>query len=335
MIPENSGNPEPFADIDLDEMSVKLIDYLRKELGSKSVDYLKPLTRLTGGYETFICRFQLRGVDDRLSKPLIIRAYAANSHPYQPLKERMVQNTMADLGYPVPAVHCTCTDKTILGNAFSIMDFSEGKTLLDSNTPFDQVCDILGNLHARIHKIDPEPIVSKFTEVGGDIGSINIDVRFEWLGNDVNINFPWLNEAVEWLFENRPNDPESLSVCHCDFHPLNILFKDGQVKAVLDWGAFLIGDPAMDVAYTLHTAIPAKLIYPDIDPVQFTERYLNAYRRTRSLDETNMAYYLTFRNVIALVDGTQGHVVLGHREVVNMLLASIYEITGIKIRIPS
>ena len=102
----------------------------------------------------------------------------------------------------------------------------------------------------------------------------------------------------------------------------------------LDWGAFLIGDPAMDVAYTLHTTIPAKLIYPDIDPVQFTERYLNAYRRTRPLDETNIAYYLTFRNVLALEDGTQGHVVLGHPEVVKMLLASIYEITGVKIKMP-
>jgi len=81
-------------------------------------------------------------------------------------------------------------------------------------------------------------------------------------------------------------------------------------------------------------AIPAKLIYPDIDPVEFTERYLNAYRRTRPLDETNMAYYLTFRNIMALIDGTQGHVVLGHPEVVKMLLASIYEISGVKIKMP-
>ena len=41
-MPENSENLEPFADINIDEMSVKLIDYLRKELGSKSVNYLKP-----------------------------------------------------------------------------------------------------------------------------------------------------------------------------------------------------------------------------------------------------------------------------------------------------
>jgi aminoglycoside phosphotransferase (APT) family kinase protein len=333
-MPENSESLEPFADISLDEMSVKLIDYLRKEFGSKSVDYLEPLTRLTGGYETLICRFQVSGVDERLSNPLIIRVYAENSHPSQPLKEKTVQNTLADLGYPVPAVHCTCTDKTILGSAFSIMEFSEGKTLLDSNTPFDQMFDILGDLHARVHKVDPEPIVSGFSEVGWDKESINFDGRLEWFRTTVNIYFPWLNESVEWLIENHPNDPESLSVCHCDFHPLNILFKDGKVKAILDWGAFMIGDSAMDVAYTIHTAIPAKLIYPDIDPAQFPARYLDAYRRTRPLDETNMAYYLTFRNLMALTEGTKGHVLLGHPEVVKMLLTSIYEISGVNIKMP-
>jgi len=331
-MPENSENIEPFADIDLDAMSVKLIDYLRKELGSKSVDYLKPLTRLTGGYETFICRFQLSGEDDRLSKPLIIRVYAENSHPYQPLKESTVQNALADLGYPVPSVHGTCTDKAILGNAFSIMDFSEGKTLLDLDTPFDQMSDILGNLHARIHKVDPEPIVSKFTEVGWDIGSINIDGRLEWLRTTVNIDFPWLNGAVEWLFENRPNDLEILSVCHCDFHPGNILFKDGKVQAVLDWSGFLVGDPAMDVAWTIFLCtIPIKLLLPDLDSEQIRKVYLNSYRKTRPLDETNIAYYGTIRSILALIEGVQGHAIWSHPEIFQPLRAFIYEITGIKI----
>ena len=96
-MPDNSGNLKPFADIDVDKMSVKLIEYLRKELDSTFVDYLEPLTRLTGGYETFICRFQLSGVGERLSKPLSILVYAENSDYYQPLKESMLQNAMADV----------------------------------------------------------------------------------------------------------------------------------------------------------------------------------------------------------------------------------------------
>ena len=335
-MPENSENLEPFADINIDEMSVKLIDYLRKELGSKSVNYLKPLTRLTGGYETFICRFQLSGVDDRLSKPLIIRVYAENSDYYQPLKESMVQNAMADQGYPVPAVYSTCTDKTILGGAFIIMDYFEGKTLLDSNMPFDQVFDVLGNLHAKLHNIDPEPIVKKITETGMDSRVLKFESMLKGFRTQVNLNFFWLNEAAEWLFENRPNDPELLSVCHDDFHPRNILFKNGKVKAVLDWSGFLIGDPAMDVALTiLLITIPTKLLSPDLDSEQFREMYLNAYRNTRPLDETNITYYGTVRSALALKEGAQGHGVWGHPKIIQLLLYSIYKTTGVKINIPS
>jgi aminoglycoside phosphotransferase (APT) family kinase protein len=300
------------------------------------VDYLKPLTRLTGGYETFICRFQLSGVDDRLSKPLIIRVYAENSDYYQPLKESMVQNAMADQGYPVPAVYSTCTDKTILGGAFIVMDYFEGKTLLDSNMPFDRVFDVLGNLHAKLHNIDPEPIEKKITEAGMDSRLLKFESMLMGFRTQVNLNFSWLNEAAEWLFENRPNDSEFLSVCHDDFHPRNILFKDGKVIGVLDWSGFLIGDPAMDVALTiLLITIPTKLLSPDLDPEQLREMYLNSYRKTRPLDETNIAYYGTVRSALALIEGAQGHVIWGHPEIIQQLLISIYEITGIKIRIPS
>ena len=165
-MPDNTENMEPFAGIDLDKMSVELINYVRKELDSESLDYLEPLTRLTGGYETLICRFHLSGVDEDLSRPLILRVFAEHSDFYQPIKESLVQNALVEKGYPVPAVYGTCTDKTILGNAFIIMDYFDGETLLDSNTPIDKVSAILGHLHARMHKIDPEPIITKFTEDG-------------------------------------------------------------------------------------------------------------------------------------------------------------------------
>ena len=180
-MPNNVENIEPFAEIDLDKISVKLIDYLRKELDSESVDYLEPLTRLTGGYETLICRFQLSGLSEDLSKPMILRVFAEHSDFYQPIKESLVQNALAEQGYPVPAVHGTCTDKTILGNAFNIMDYFDGETLLESNTPIDEAFAILGNLHARMHNIDPEPIITKFTEVDWDPRTLTLEGRLVWL----------------------------------------------------------------------------------------------------------------------------------------------------------
>lgn len=334
-MPDNTGSMVPFTDIDLDEISAKLIRYLRKELNLESVDYLEPLTRLTGGYETLICRFALNNVPENQLKPLILRIFAENSDIYQAPKESIVQNAMADLGYPVPKVHGTCIDKTILGNAFIIMDYVEGTTLFESNLLDDQIFDILGNLHAKLHTIDPGPIISKYTELGVDGRALTIDNRIEWLRTEANSNFPRLKVVVEWLFENRPNDPEFLNICHGDFHPLNILYGDGKVKAILDWGGFLFGDPALDVAWTTFLiTVPARIVFPDIDPENAKEKYLNAYRKTRSLDETNMAYYSTIRSVSALVEGAQGQDVWDSPSMVKLLLSSIYEVTGIKIELP-
>ncbi len=56
---------------------------------------------------------------------------------------------------------------------------------------------------------------------------------------------------------------QNASICHGDFHPLNILVKEGQVTAVLDWPGFSIADPVLDVAYTVVLlTIPAKHLFP-------------------------------------------------------------------------
>ncbi|MBW2115471.1 MAG: phosphotransferase [Deltaproteobacteria bacterium] len=245
---DNSEKMEPFADIDLDKMSVKLINYLRKELNSESVDYLEPPVRLTGGYETLICRFQLSGVDESLSKPLVIRLFSESVDAEMILKESEIQNTLSGQDYPVPAVYLTCMDKRVLGGLFFIMDFCGGHTLFESGLSHGQVFEILGNLQARMHKIDIEVIEKRCAEIEADINTLKYEFILEEYSAHVRSSFPWMNKAAGWLFENRPKEPETLSICHGDFHPMNILYEDGKVQAVLDWSGFMIGDPAMDVA---------------------------------------------------------------------------------------
>jgi aminoglycoside phosphotransferase (APT) family kinase protein len=229
-MPDNSM--DPFAKIDLEKLSKNLIMYIRKELNQKSADYLEPPVRLTGGYETLICRFQLSGVDESLSKPLVIRLFSEGVGAEMILKESEIQNTLSGQDYPVPAVYLTCMDKSVLGGLFFIMDFSEGHTLLDSGLPHSQVFGILGNLHARMHKIDIELIEKRCTEIGADIDTLKYEFILEEYRTHFRSHYPWMNKAVGWLFDNRPKEPESLSICHGDFHPMNILFEDGKVQAV-------------------------------------------------------------------------------------------------------
>jgi len=86
-------------------------------------------------------------------------------------------------------VYFTCTDKTILGGAFFIMDYSEGETLEIMNAPLDQAVDVFGKLHVRMHNIDPEPIIKRITEARVDIRLLKLEGWLEDFRTYVNMNF--------------------------------------------------------------------------------------------------------------------------------------------------
>ena len=327
---------EPFANVDVDKLSKNLIKYIRKELDSEAVDYLYQPVRLTGGYETLIFRFQLSNVDRNRSRPLVIRLFSSSVGAEAVVKESEVQNLLSRHHYPVPAVHLSCTDKQFLGGMFTIMDFCEGNTLFDSGLPYSKVFEILGALHARMHTIGIDPIEKRCAEIGADIETLKYESALEKYRNHFRSNLPWLNEAADWLLDNRPEEPEALRICHGDFHPMNILYKAGKVQAVLDWSGFMIGDPAMDVAMASFLLnIPMGLLYPGIETDLAKEIYVKSYRRTAPLDEESMLYYRVFRSIVALSEGSAGHPLFRQPQAIELLQLSIFEMARLRIDVPT
>ena len=132
----------------LDQISGSLIDYLRDELRNPTIDYEIPLTQLQGGYQTYTYRFRLSGVEQELAKPLVLRLNPQFYGTGNAIWESTIQNMLADEGYPVSRVHLTCTDMSVLGGAFFIMEFLEGESLsamLKRTGPIDlpAACGIL------------------------------------------------------------------------------------------------------------------------------------------------------------------------------------------------
>ena len=157
--------------------------------------------------------------------------------------------------------------------------------------------------------------------------------RLEALKDRVS-EYPWLCDAVDWLMENCPPESECLSVCHGDFHPLNILVQDGRVTGVLDWSGFIVADPILDVAtMVVLTMISAKHLLSLAEWETAVEMYLDAYayRAHRSLDLKHVDYHKVRRCVIALVDGASGQSVWQHPMIVKDLIEYTREVTGIRI----
>jgi aminoglycoside phosphotransferase (APT) family kinase protein len=324
---------------DVKTLSDKLISYLRAKLGNPAIDLASPLARLQGGYETSIYRFELDGASNELSRPLVLRLYPQFYGTWNAIWESTVQNVLAGEGYPVAQAHLVCTDMSILGGAFFIMDHLPGQLL--AAAPPESVPGLLGKTHAELHNIDPDPLIKALDDK--DIAEYNYRLasRFNWLRDKAD-KLPWIRQGVNWLLDNRPPEPEWLAVCHGDFHALNILHADGKVTGVLDWPGFAIADPVFDVANSIVLiTISGKHLaasmgdFSSVDWDVVVDLYLAAYRAHRPLDDTNLDYYRVRRCVMALVQGVEGQKVWQHPLIVSDLLAYILDVTGIQVAMPA
>jgi len=332
----NSQNEE------IDQISEKLLAYVRTELNDPMIDYDSPLVQLQGGFETYIYRFGLKGVPKEFSKPLILRLYPEFYGTTNAIWESFVQNMLAEAGYPVARVYGTCADMSILGGAFFIMEFLPGEPMITA--PMETVPEMLGKSHAALHGIDLEPLIKSLNEQGIAKNTYSFNNRFDMLKEKAS-NLPWIGDGVDWLTKNRPPEPELLAACHGDFHPLNILIQDGKITGVLDWGNFLIADPVFDVANTIFLAtIPIKHLAASafgadfassIDWEIFSQLYLDAYRSQRQLDSTHLDYYQVNRCVYALIQGVEGQEVWRHPLIVKDLIDYIHKVTDIRITMPA
>ncbi|MHA2038712.1 MAG: phosphotransferase family protein [Promethearchaeota archaeon] len=327
MIQPNEKNPE--------EITGKLIAYLREELHDPTIDYSSPLTHLKGGFETFMYSFKLKNVKKELNQPLVLRLYPEHYGPDNAVWEGTIQNTLAGEGYPVPKAQLICTDKSILGGSFIIMEFLSGRPMMSAS---NNVPEMLGRTHAKLHKIDPKSLIKAFKKHGFNKNQFLFQKGFDKdLKTAKKSEMSWILEIVEWLIKNRPSTPKRLAICHGDFHPYNILINEGKITGVLDWGGTLIGDPAMDIANTIKliTIFPKYLPlgpeFESIDREKFSRLYLDAYNKQNPLDEIKIDYYGVVRSLTSIIDGLKGNKVLAHPPLVKDLLEFIHKVTEIQI----
>jgi aminoglycoside phosphotransferase (APT) family kinase protein len=318
-----------------EQISDDLIAYLRTQLGSRSIGYDTPLTPMKGGYETHMYRFRLSGAEGELSRPLALRLYARHEGPGRAIWESTIQNALADEGYPVARAYLTCTDASILGGVFFIMALLPGDMMM--TMPFEAIPSLLGESHAALHSIDPAPLVRSLRERGYEESAYTFSSGLRLLreAREAAGRFPWLGAGLDWLVEHRPPEPESLSICHGDFHPLNILVQGGQITGVVDWAGLKIADPLLDIANTIVLAmIPAKHLFHIPGWDQFPQMYLAAYRAHRPLDLSYLDYYQARRCVIALMEGASGHQVWQMSTVIEDLIQQVHDATGIRMSPP-
>ena len=171
-------------------------------------------------------------------------------------REYRIMKALAATDVPVPKMHVLCEDESVVGTAFYVMDFLEGRIFRDPQLPgvapaertaiYDSMNDVL----ARLHKVD-------FVKIGlGDFGKPGnyFDRQIaRWITQyraAQTDDIPDMERLIEWMPKNIPND-DSVSIAHGDYRLENSIFHPTEpwMIAVLDWELSTIGHPLADLAY--------------------------------------------------------------------------------------
>jgi aminoglycoside phosphotransferase (APT) family kinase protein len=350
------------------EIAKRLLHHLTRAFGCPDAVYLAGPDRVQGGFDAAIFGFSLDRAPPPLVGPLILRLARANADSGRVKLETVVQNTLAEMGFPAPRVIMTESDPSVLGGPFMVMTRLSGQTLahgvegFGAGTSLVVQLQLLFNLPAilartidqwvdmqiRLHALPAEPLLRAVTAAGIDAGAITFAGQLARLRTIVERSaLTGLEPGLVWLDDRRPTQPRKAAICHGDFHPLNILADKNQPTGVIDWANAVIAEPAMDVGSAIAniSAVPLSLPWALRVAAHSVisaalRRYEHAYRKLRPLDDQAVLYYEVFRAVAQLVGvgqaraaGRVGGGAFHSAAGVGNLIALIRKLSGVSLRL--
>jgi len=182
-------------------------------------------------------------------------------------REFQVISALDAQGFPVAKPYALCTDETVIGSIFYVMDKVEGRILWDLKlpglTPSERraVYEAQTDTLARLHAFDPGAIgLSDYGKAGNYFARQVGRWTKQYRASEIE-PIAAMDRLIAFLPESLP--PEGPSrIVHGDFRLDNMILAPDQpqVRAVLDWELSTLGDPMADFSYLLIAwAIPASL----------------------------------------------------------------------------
>ena len=192
------------------------------------------------------------------AKPGPVAKLLPSAHAIE--REFAVMSGLQGTDVPVPRMYVLCEDESVIGRAFYIMEFMQGRVLWDQSLPGMQpaeraaIYNESNRVIAALHSV-------KFAERGlasyGKPGNYFERQIGRWSKQYVaSITQPIdeMDKLMAWLPANMPasaRDENRVSIVHGDFRLDNLMFHptEPRVIAVLDWELSTLGHPLADFSY--------------------------------------------------------------------------------------
>ncbi len=310
----------PAHPIDVDALSTWLRANVDPGIGGLVVEQYQggqsnPTYRLTAGNRRYVLRRKPPG-------KLLPSAHAVD-------REFRVMSALAESDVPVARMHALCEDDAVIGTAFYVMEYVEGRILWDPTLPGMTAVQRgahyreLNRVIAALHSVD-------FTAVGlADYGRVGKYIerqiarwskQYQSGGAD---RIPAMERLIEWLPQNIPPGDETCIV-HGDYRLDNVIFHPAEprILAVLDWELSTLGHPLSDFAYQVMAWRLAPEEFRGLKGVDLAalgipaeREYVAAYcERTGRTGIPNWEFYLIFNmfRIAAILHGVLSRALQGN-----------------------
>ncbi|XP_075683217.1 acyl-CoA dehydrogenase family member 11-like [Rhinoderma darwinii] len=249
-------------------------------------------------------------------------------------REYEVQKALYSTGFPVPRPLLYCTDVTVIGTEFYVMEHVQGRIFRDVKLPevspaersalYVALAQTLAQLHSfNIHTLN-------LTGYGKGKGYCQRQVS-TWkkqYDKTAHRDIPAMNQLADWLIRNVPSNDNEESLVHGDFRIENMIFHPTEtcVIAVLDWELSTIGHPMSDFAYFSTPYFwpeevqlfknASNITYIDIEGIPAFEDLIKIYSCCRgvALQEHDWNFFLalTFFKIVGIIQGIYARFLLGN-----------------------
>tara|TARA_B100000686_G_scaffold29163_1_gene29515 strand:+ start:11965 stop:13020 length:1056 start_codon:yes stop_codon:yes gene_type:complete len=171
-------------------------------------------------------------------------------------REYRVITALNNTDVPVPTTYALCEDNEIIGTAFYLMEFMDGRVLWDPSMEDSSIEEASGvyasmnNTLAKLHSVDPLKInLESFGKPGNYVGR-QISIWTKQYTDSETEEIIEMNKLIDWLPKNLPSD-KPLRIVHGDFSLTNLMMhkEKPEVIAILDWELSTLGDPCADFSY--------------------------------------------------------------------------------------
>ena len=175
-------------------------------------------------------------------------------------REYKVMHALQDSPVPVPRMHLLCEDESVIGRAFFVMEFVQGRVLWDQSlrdsdkATRSAIYDEMNRVIAALHCVDFGSIGLADFGKPGNYFERQIARWSKQYSASVTEPIDAMDQLMAWLPQNIPasaRDPGQVAIVHGDYRLDNMVFHPTQprIVAVLDWELSTIGHPLADFSY--------------------------------------------------------------------------------------